>query len=526
MATSERMLPAAAPVAAIPGVGEVVAEKYQIDRMLAEGGMGVVYEATHLQLDEKVAIKFLRSDFTGSMSTELAGRFIREARASAKIRSEHVTRVYDVGTLPSGAPFIVMEKLNGDDLEQLVEKNGVLPIAKAIDYVLEACEALAEAHAIGIVHRDLKPANLFLTHRADGSSCVKVLDFGISKFKDSGTSGAAMSVTKTHAVMGSPRYMSPEQMRSTKDVDARADIWAIGIVLYELFAGTVPFDGESMPQICASILQDEPKPLRVLRPEITAELDAIVTRCLAKKAADRYQNIVPLAQELAAFGTTAAVASADRVTRVLEASANYVNADTAPRAFTISNSPSGPVPSIIPSMRLSTKPLAASGIATAIAWTEPAPPPKNRRPMLYAAFGAAALLTFGATVFFQVHSHSAAAPTNPVTSTAAETPAHATATPITTPTTAIENTAPSTMTAAPTVTTAPIDSSASAVSSNVAMTPAKATTPKKSAPPVVHSAAASHPAAHAASVAAAPPTTATTGTSATTAPGDMWDERK
>ncbi|MEO7111302.1 MAG: serine/threonine-protein kinase [Polyangiaceae bacterium] len=504
---------------AIPAVGEVVAEKYQIDRMLAEGGMGVVYEATHLQLDEKVAIKFLRSDFTGAMSTELAGRFLREARASAKIRSEHVTRVYDVGTLPSGAPFIVMEKLNGDDLEQLVEKNGVLPIAKAIDYVLEACEALAEAHAIGIVHRDLKPANLFLTHRADGSSCVKVLDFGISKFKDSGTSGAAMSVTKTHAVMGSPRYMSPEQMRSTKDVDARADIWAIGIVLYELFAGTVPFDGESMPQICASILQDEPKPLRVLRPEITAELDAIVTRCLAKKAADRYQNIVPLAQELAAFGTSAAIASADRVTRVLEASVNYVNADTAPRAFTISNSPSGP----IPSMRASTKPHAASGIATAIAWTEPAAPPKSRRPLLYAALGAAALLTFGATVFFQVHSHSDATPPGQVTSTAAETPAH-TATPSTMSTTATADTAPTTT---PTmIAAATTDPGASAVSASVATPPGKATTTKKSAPPAAHSVAA-HAAAHPVSVATMPPTTPSSPAAATApAPGDMWDERK
>lgn len=529
MATSERMLAAvAAPVTSIPAVGEVVADKYRIDGMIAEGGMGVVYEATHLQLDEQVAIKFLRSDFAGPMNAELAGRFLREARASAKIKSEHVTRVYDVGTLPSGSPFIVMEKLSGDDLEQLVEKNGVLPIDRAIDYVLEACEALAEAHAIGIVHRDLKPANLFLTHRADGSSCVKVLDFGISKFKDSGTSGAAMSVTKTHAVMGSPRYMSPEQMRSTKDVDARADIWAIGIILYELFAGTVPFDGESMPQICASILQDEPKPLRVLRPQVTAELDQIVARCLAKKAADRYQNIVPLAQELAAFGSPAALASAERVTRVLEASAHYVNADTAPRAFTVSHYPSGPLPSI----RVSTKPHSSSGIATAVAWTETQPAPKKNR-KIYAALGVVALLAFGATVFFEAHGASPTA--TAVTSTAAEAPVGHAQLPAenTTPTNAATTTNP-VIAPAPTPETTTVkastDPNAPAASGDVTIT-SKGHAKKPVAP--AHVAAAPHAPAHSATVAAAAtPSTPTTNSAApaaataTSTGNDMWDERK
>src|ERR1019366_2077949 len=236
-------MPASTLLGSLPKVGEVIVGKYRIDRMIAEGGMGVIYEAMHLHLDELVAIKFLRADFIGTIDGEIAGRFIREARASAKIKSEHVTRVHDVGTLESGAPYIVMERLHGQDLEILVEKKGVLAIETAVDYILQASEALAEAHALGIVHRDLKPANLFLPPRADGSSCVKVLEFGISKFKNA---GGEMGITKTHAVMGSPRYMSPEQMRSSGGVDARADVWAIGIILYELFAGTVPFDGESM----------------------------------------------------------------------------------------------------------------------------------------------------------------------------------------------------------------------------------------------------------------------------------------
>jgi len=390
---------ASLPPGTLPALGDVVAGKYRIDRMIAEGGMGVVYEAMHLQLDEAVAIKFLRPDFVGTMEAELASRFLREARASAKIRSEHVTRVHDVGTLPNGAPYIVMEKLNGSDLEQLVEKQGVLPIERAIDYVLQACEALAEAHAIGIVHRDLKPANLFLTHRADGSSCVKVLDFGISKFKDAPGTGSDMGITKTQSVMGSPRYMSPEQMRSSKGVDPRADVWAIGIILYELFAGTVPFDGESMPQICAAILQDEPKSLRGLRSEIPPDLEAIVARCLEKKADNRYASIAPLSAALAEYGSAAARVSADRIGRVLKNSGGDIgfNADTVPHDFApAAADASGPLASI----RVHHPgPNASNGTATAVAWTgsETAPQQGRKRLLLFAA---AAVLLVGVGIGF------------------------------------------------------------------------------------------------------------------------------
>jgi serine/threonine protein kinase len=506
------------PSGVLPTLGEVVAEKYRIDRMIAEGGMGTVYEATHLQLDEQVAIKFLRSDFAGAMNSELAGRFMREARASAKIKSEHVTRVYDVGTSQSGSPFIVMEKLDGLDLEQLVERDGVLPIAQAIDYVLEACEALAEAHALGIVHRDLKPANLFLTHRADGSSCVKVLDFGISKFKDSGTSGAAMSVTKTHAVMGSPRYMSPEQMRSTKDVDARADVWAIGIILYELFAGTVPFDGESMPQICASILQDEPKPLRTLRPEVTGELDLIVARCLEKKAADRFQNIVPLARELAAFGSPNALASAERVARVLEASPGYVDADSVPRMPIVSNSPSGPIQSI----RVSTKPLGTSGIATQVAWTEkPEPALKKRHGVLLAVLGVA---LFGFAVGVGMSFHHGAPVSGSTTTNAAEAP-RTTATDL--PATPAGPTITQPAQVASPTTTTPRSTEAAATADDDA---AKGSAKKVASP----HAPINHPAPHApktsvAAVAApSAPLPSAPAAASTAAPSgnDMWGERK
>ncbi|MGH7283834.1 MAG: serine/threonine protein kinase [Polyangiaceae bacterium] len=339
MANAESILVA---LPAMPKTGDVVSGKYRIESVIAEGGMGLVFEATHLQLEEKVAIKFLRIEYTGPQSKDLVERFVREAKTAAKIKSEHVARVHDVGSTDAGAPFIVMELLTGKDLDQLVTDHGALQIPQAVDYVLQACEALAEAHTLGIVHRDLKPANLFLLHRADGSPCVKVLDFGISKLSDAKGDTPKMGMTKTHAVMGSPRYMSPEQMRSSRDVDARADIWAIGIILYELLAGIVPFDGESMPQICAAILEQEPKSIRAVRPEIVVELEAIVTKCLAKNPDERFENVAHLARALSAFGSDEARASAERIARVLAMSGNDMTAVAPPQDFAIAFS--GPVP--------------------------------------------------------------------------------------------------------------------------------------------------------------------------------------
>ena len=358
------------PTFALPGPGDVVSGKYRIEKLLAQGGMGIVYEATHLQLDEKVAIKFLRAEFMGPQAGELPGRFLREARMSSKIKSEHVVRVHDVGSTDAGGPYIVMEYLTGEDLDQIVSHHGVLSIPEAVDYLLQACEALAEAHAIGIVHRDLKPANLFLIHRADGSPCVKVLDFGISKFQDGAGNTRDFGMTKTHAVLGSPSYMSPEQMRSSKDVDARADIWAIGIIMYELLAGTVPFDGDSMPQICAAILEETPKSIRVMRPEIAAELEAIVLKCLAKNADDRFANVAVLAQALSPWGTSEAWASADRIARVLGVSGPDEIIDTTPDPPTRSISVPPPTPQVAPAplMRVLESPRNADASGAEVAW--------------------------------------------------------------------------------------------------------------------------------------------------------------
>src|SRR4051794_37656982 len=198
--------------------GELLAGKYRVDKVLGVGGMGVVVAAHHIQLDDRVAIKFLLPETLGNGDAVM--RFAREARAAVKIKSEHVARVTDVGTLENGAPYMVMEYLEGGDLAAWLQDRGRLPVELAVDLLLQACEAIAEAHAIGIVHRDLKPANLFVARLPGGVQSVKVLDFGISKMTGFSASGGESSATKTSALLGSPLYMSPEQMRSSKDVDA------------------------------------------------------------------------------------------------------------------------------------------------------------------------------------------------------------------------------------------------------------------------------------------------------------------
>lgn len=399
--------PATSASGGLPSVGDLISGKYEIVRVIAEGGMGLVYEAKHLQLDEPFAIKFLRLDAGAADSAEMAERFVREARMPMKIKSEHVVRVLDIGKHDTGAPFMVMEMLVGQDLDTVVEKQGVLAIPQGIDYVLQACEALAEAHMLGVVHRDLKPANLFLTYRADGTPCIKVLDFGISKLKDVGQTGKDLSITKTHTVMGSPRYMSPEQMRSSRNVDARADVWAIGVVLYELFTAGVPFDGESMPQICAAILEEMPKSVRALRPDVPPELDAVILKCLEKKADDRYSNIAQLAHALAPFGSMEGRLSAERVGRVLRPSFVDFNTDTdaAPRALTI---PPQSYPNIshasllTPSVPLATT---TGNAAKGVAWTDPNAPsqaqPKRKGGVFWGIALGLVLLFVGVGIMFK-----------------------------------------------------------------------------------------------------------------------------
>ena len=295
-------------------IGEVLAGKYRVERILGAGGMGVVVAATHVDLHELRAIKFLLLDASGKPA--MVERFLREARASVRLKSEHVARVHDTGRLESGAPYMVMEYLAGLDLRALLDRSGPPPVVDAVTYVLQAIEGVAEAHAAGIVHRDLKPANLFLTTGADGSPCVKVLDFGISKLTGpAGVEGLAM--TKTTAALGTPYYMSPEQMKSSRDVDTRTDIWAFGVILFEMLTGAVPFQGESITELCARVLQEQPPPPSAYRAGLPPALDAIVLRCLEKDAMRRYANVAELAAALLPFGSEEALRSVQRSARML-----------------------------------------------------------------------------------------------------------------------------------------------------------------------------------------------------------------
>jgi serine/threonine-protein kinase len=298
--------------------GEILAGKYQVERVLGAGGMGVVVAARHVGLDEKVAIKFLLPEML--RDPEVVARFAGEARAAVKIKSEHVARVHDVGTLENGAPYMVMEYLEGGDLAAWLEQRGALPIEQAVEFVLQACVAVAEAHALGIVHRDLKPANLFCVRRADGQLSIKVLDFGISKLTGPrGSLPRAVSMTATSAVMGSPLYMSPEQMLSAKSASAQSDIWALGVILYELLTGKVPFDGEAITEVAVNVATLPPHPTSRYRPDVAPELEAVILRCLEKDRRDRYPNVAEFALGLAPFATRSARASIERITNTIQA---------------------------------------------------------------------------------------------------------------------------------------------------------------------------------------------------------------
>ena len=289
--------------------GDVLAGKYRVERVLGAGGMGIVVAAHHLQLDEKVALKFLLPEAV--VSADAVARFLQEARAAAKVKSEHVARVIDVGQLEGGSPYMVMEYLEGSDLAVWLQQRGPLPVEQAVDFVLQACEALAHAHSLGIVHRDLKPSNLFCTTRSDGRLCVKVLDFGISKITTPGAAGHDMTSTRT--AMGSPLYMSPEQMKLTKGVDARTDIWSLGVILFELVSGRPPFDAEAVTELAIKVATEPPAPLRQLRPDAPLALEMVIERCLEKDRTKRFQSVGELAVALRELAPTQGRVSVDRV---------------------------------------------------------------------------------------------------------------------------------------------------------------------------------------------------------------------
>ncbi|HEY5377328.1 MAG TPA: serine/threonine-protein kinase, partial [Polyangiaceae bacterium] len=298
-----------------------VGGKYRIDGFLGAGGMGVVLSATHLELDAPVAIKIVRDDL--AKDEQVVERLLFEARAVARMRSAHIVRVLDVAHLDSGAPYIVMEQLQGWDLQTVLAERGVLSVREAIRHILQACEGLAEAHGLGIVHRDLKPENLFLATTPEGV-VLKILDFGISKDIGPAIAPARCStLTKEGSAVGSPYYMSPEQMRASPTLDARADIWSLGAILFELLTGKCPFEADTPAQLCTMVMVDDAPSLRSFSSRAPAALDAIVRRCLQKEPSARFQTVTDLADALRDF-----VAEAERAT------AAHAAAEPTPTNFT------------------------------------------------------------------------------------------------------------------------------------------------------------------------------------------------
>jgi eukaryotic-like serine/threonine-protein kinase len=299
--------------------GDIIADKYRVEQEIGRGGMGVVVAATHLDLDQRVAIKVLQK--SAAYNQDAMARFLREARAAAKIRSEHVARVMDVGKLSDGLTYIVMEFLDGSDLADVLVKDGPMRITTAADYVLQACEGIAAAHAAGIIHRDIKPANLFLARQPGRTNVVKILDFGVSKFSRNAIIASDGSATQTGQVFGSPIYMSPEQLDSTIPIDGRTDIWALGIVLYELLAGKPPFYGKSSANIMTSIMRDPAPKLRAIRADVPEALEEVVMRCLEKDRDQRFSTVIDLAEAIAPFCGKGADDTVNRIYQILAESA-------------------------------------------------------------------------------------------------------------------------------------------------------------------------------------------------------------
>lgn len=375
-------------------VGAVLAGKFRVERVLGQGGMGTVVEATNISLDERVAIKLLRAD--SERSAETIEAFTREVRAASKLRSEHVARVVDVGADPVFGPYMVMELLEGSTLQQALASTGRLSPQRAVEYCIMACEALAEAHARGIVHRDVKPANLFVVRGPSGRPCVKVLDFGIATVTLPGpiAEGSASTGKARH---GSPHYLSPEQLRTADGVDARADVWALGCVLFELVTGVKAFDAPRFTALVAKILEDTPAPIPADVVDVPEGLLEVMQRCLEKDPSARYTTIAELALALLPFARPRAHSV------VVRTVAHLRDAGVAPELVmpsTMPPPPSGGGADLVSSQSLRSPGLprvSVDGVATAPRdAVEPAEPASQRSRIILGVAAAAALVAVAA----------------------------------------------------------------------------------------------------------------------------------
>jgi serine/threonine-protein kinase len=388
--------------ASLPGPGELLAGKYRIERLLGRGGMGAVFAANHELLGRRVAIKVLLTDT--AQSQEGLARFLNEARAAARLDSEHVARLMDFGALDNGLPFMVLEFLAGQDLGQVLSQRGPLPIPEVVDYVLQVCEALAQAHAAGIVHRDLKPSNLFLAQRVDGSMRIKVLDFGISKVSDP-SSLTPKSLTSTRSLLGTPYYMSPEQLARPKEVDARTDVWQLGANIYELLTGAPPFMCDTLGELLIAIMNQPVPPLRAKRPDVSPEFEQVILRCLERDLSRRFASVAQLAEAIGPFGSGANQSLIGRV------------------VHTLAVGPVGPVGPAGPSAPFGMTPgpgRTTGAVATSNAWGQAsgAPPrPSSKTPVIVGATLVAAVGIAGGAVLLAMRLQAHTAGTGTISAT-------------------------------------------------------------------------------------------------------------
>ena len=394
--------------------GQILAGKYRLERLIGKGGMGVVYAAHHELLHQRVAIKLLLADANADSAT--VTRFLNEARAAACVPSDHVVRVLDVGLLDEGRPFLVMEYLEGKDLARVLEERGRLTPREAVDHTLEAIEAVAQAHALGIVHRDLKPSNLFLAEAADGTRGIKVLDFGIAKaFGKAADTHAAVT---TQGLLGSPAYMAPEYVRSAKSFEPRSDMWAFGVILYELLTGALPFRGENVGEILVAILEKTPTPLASIVPGLSPGLVLVVERCMRRNVDERFTNLAELAEALAPYATKRAQSIAHIRTsmKVLE---DRPTASTSTGARVGADDPTALA-------------APAPGVQTNDSWSGASPTVRRARPSsrtrAFAALVTIATFAAGIAVVLLMGSGPAPAPSSAATTTSAPSPETATPT--------------------------------------------------------------------------------------------------
>lgn len=357
----QRLVAELAPRRAPVRVGEVLAGKYRVERVHAPGALGVTCDAQHLQLRQRVVVKLCTA--SERSSAEVAARFLQNARLAAQLRSAHLARVLDVGTLESGIAYSVTEHLSGTDLRGVLRVREWLPVPEAVDYVLQVCEALAVAHVGGFVHRNLKPANVFLARESDGRPIAKVLDFCLV---ESPLSDASITLTTTESVVSSLAYLAPEQVRDPGSVDVRADIWAVGALLHELLTGSPLYAASSVPGIFAAIAADPATPISQLRSDIPSELEEVVLRCLEKERDYRWFDVGTLAKQLRRFASEEGSAAVDRVIMVLERRVRSLRS-LLPPALTKVEAPrpiasSAPASTELPSRRLLEVGLAALAI--------------------------------------------------------------------------------------------------------------------------------------------------------------------